>query len=206
MPIINFSNPPWNPQPPNPPIPQQCGGQVAGTYTDQVTDPQTQVSFIIASGKMSLVNFGANRMLFFTTVDCSNTVQPSTVLVIRFSTPQPRITFRLSFDEHGVAPTLVQFFKDQGNPQQTPLSEVRLTAPAVFNDVVFDRCCFPAREVIIRSDRPENSLDDLFWGPSQTSHTIRIGGREFKFRCLCVMERIRVILSALLKSRPPFGA
>src|SRR5215471_20922845 len=112
MPSIDFTAGPWGAV--NGTI---CSNQAIGnSFTDPVTDPNNTVSFIIVNGKAQVLSAGGNRMLFFTTVDCANTVHPAVTLVIRFTRSVQRVSFRLNFDEHGTAPAIVNFFTLPNNP------------------------------------------------------------------------------------------
>jgi hypothetical protein len=180
MPCIDFTAPPWGGISTGD---RACGGSALNTFTDGTNG----LSFIIASGSMNITSVQGNRMLFFSTVDCDNhTVHSVATLIIRFTAPKERVTLRLGFDEHGTAPAVVNFYRQMGNPDPSNLVASRTVEwnGNQFSNVVYDNCCLPIQEITIRTDRPENSLDDLCWGLSLSRRTFL--GRAV---CLCIARR-----------------
>jgi hypothetical protein len=192
MPCINFTTGPWGLLGPNERI---CSDQMGNTFTDAVTDSTTAVSFLVVDGKAFVDTVSGNRMLFFSNVDCGNTVHPNVTLVIRFTRPQERVTFQLNFDEHGTAPAMVNFFTLPNNPSPSNLvgSQSIPWNGNQFVDVIYDNCCYPIQEITIRTDRPENSLNNFCW---ELSH------RRFHFLgrllCLCPIRRCWLAFVTLL--------
>lgn len=197
MPCIDFSTRAWATVNPSMPI---CSNQGGNTYTDLVTDPTTSISFIIGNGRAYVEPASGGKWLFFSTYDCGQHGHPIVTLVIRFSRAQERVTFRLSFDEHGTVPAVVDFYRQSSNPQQrTNLVRSQTIASAIQPvDIVYDDCCHPIVDITIRTDRPENTVDDLCWGPSHQRQTITLGGQKISF-CLCVVERIRRAVGELFR-------
>ena len=163
MACINFTTGPWGRLGRNERI---CSDQMGNTFTDAATDSTTAVSFLIVNGKAFVDTVNGSRMLFFSNVDCGSTVHPNVTLVIRLTRPQERVTFQLNFDEHGTAPATVNFFTLPNNPSPSNLvgSQSIPWNGNQFIDVIYDNCCRPIQEITIRTDRPENSLDNFCWG------------------------------------------
>ncbi len=157
-----------------------------GTSPNTFTDSANGVSFIIAEGMMEIIDFNGNRMLSFSTVDCKNVSHTSVTLVVRFTRAQERITFRLNFDEHGKAPAVINFYRAQGDasPANLVQSQTFEWQSNAFFDVVYDNCCKPVAEITIRTDRPENNLDNLCLERS-TKRTSVFG----RLLCICFVRR-----------------
>ena len=149
-----------------------CGGTADNSFIDETNG----VTLIIEYGSMSVRDSDGNRILFFSTANCQEIIQPSTELTIRFNEPQERVTFQFSFqepDKPNPAPALINFYRTAGN--QTDANRARwLSIDWVDNrffEVSYDNCCDPIQEITIRTDRLENALDDLCWGLSYTRNS-----------------------------------
>lgn len=179
MALIDFQSPFWLQQVGT--ILCDDGRQPGNTFTDPVG-----VDFIIAEGSMRVDQPTGNRLLYFTPVDCPNTghsPHPAT-LVIRFSTAQEFVKFKLACDVPG--PLLIWYYE---GINKTDLVDSRMIpAPSnTFFNVEYNRRCWPIREVVIRSNNSENSLDNLEFGPARG---IFPAGRLY---CLLARLGIRII-------------
>jgi hypothetical protein len=186
MALIDFESPPW---------PARVGTTLCdvGGPGNTFPDPGAGVDFIIAEGSMRVVSQGGNRYLYFTPADCPGTghaPHPATA-VIRFSTGYENVKFLLACDVPG--PVIVWFYE---GINRTGLVETRtIPAPSnAFFPVEYSRHCWPIREVVIRSNNSENSLDNLEF--KQLPSIVVVS------RLYCLIVRAGIRIPRIL--RPPF--
>jgi len=132
----------------------------SGGPGNTLTDPTTGVSFIIGEGSMEVMSTaGGDRILFFSRVDCTDTVLPTTTLVIRFDTPQEYVRFRVYPDPVGDAIMIVNYYDTFGamgllDSRTVPIAyltpaEVTYSAPE------------GVREITIRTQAAENRFYEI---------------------------------------------
>ena len=131
----------------------------AGEPGNTLTDPSLGISFIIAEGSMEVMRSSGNRFLFFSCVDCSDTVHATTTLVIRFDTPHQYVRFRIYPDPVGSAIMVVNYYREYG---ATDLLDSRSVPIAYMTpaEIVYSSS-EPIRELTIRTEAAENRLYEI---------------------------------------------
>lgn len=167
MPFINFDSAIWS---------SVEGIELcdSGGPGNTLADPATGVSFIIAEGSMEVMDTGGgNRILFFSRINCADTILDTTTLVVRFDTPQEYVRFRIYPDPVGDAIMIVNFYEDF---ETTGLLDSRSVSIGFMTpaEVIYS-APDGTKEITIRTQAAENRLYEIeFYETVETSHDIAL--------------------------------
>lgn len=117
------------------------------------------ISFIIGEGSMEVLTSSGDRFLFFSRVDCSDTIHATTTLVIRFDAPQQYVRFRIYPDPVGSATMTVNYYREYGktdlrDSRSVPINYLT-TAEVTYSSSE------PIKELTIRTEAAENRFYEI---------------------------------------------